>query len=494
MAPRTIVIGAGVAGMTTALILARHGHHVSLVEAFPQAAPTLRGFHRGGIYFDTGLHYTGGLAPGEILDRYLHWLDLRDVTPVPYNPRCFDRFRFSSDGMEFSFPIGREQIQATLLDAFPDQRLGIITYLDDVRTAFESSPFLNPERDFSRNDLDVMLREQSLTDYLQTHFSDDRLKSILSMHSLLYGVSPDECPFSNHARIVGSYYQSVHGVNGGGRGVVHAFEQALNTVGVQTFFGQAAHGIVLDTTGDIRGVELKNGEILKSTQIVCTTHPSVLAHLLPAEAMRPAFRRHMQSLEDTPSAYMLFGISDAPLDLLDRSNLFVCPDTDVPSFFRPGRHPESGPFYIASTEQPGNATSRAIIAIAPGHASMVDAWKETHTGRRPNSYQQHKSERLKAMRDHLLDLAPELSSVRFIDGATPLTLRDYMRTPTGSLYGARHSIHQLNPMPVTRIPGLMLAGQSIVAPGLLGAIISAVLTCGFLVGHDIIRKELRACH
>ena len=81
----------------------------------------------------------------------------------------------------------------------------------------------------------------------------------------------------------------------------------------------------------------------------------------------------------------------------------------------------------------------------------------------------------------------------FVDGATPLTLRDFMHAPAGSLYGAGHTAGQFNPAPVTRIPGLWAAGQGVVAPGVLGAVVSAFLACGCVIGHDILRGEVRAC-
>lgn len=493
MTSRTIVIGAGVAGMTSALLLARHGHQVTLLDAFPMAAPTLRGFHRQGVYFDTGLHYTGSYGSGEILHRYFRYLHLPELQRTGYDPNGFDHIRYPNHNLEFSFPTGYDRIRETLHAAFPQERDGIDTYLTDVRTAFDASPFLNPERDFSQDDLGAMPQDITLSAYLNRTFTAPRLKSILSIHSLLYGVSPDEGPFSNHARIVGSYFQSVHGIQGGGLAIVRAFEQAMESAGVQTRYGQKATRIVLDSAGSLCGVATDQDEILPATQVVCTTHPGVLIDLLPPEAVRPAFRRRLRALEDTPSAYMLFGIADTPVDLLERRNLFICPDMHVPDFFHPERSPEDGPFYVAATEQAGKADKRAIIVITPGYAEALASWADSRPGRRPEAYRQHKAERLHTIRARLLALAPELRSVRFIDGATPLTLRDYMRTPSGSLYGARHSIHQFNPVPATRVPGLLLAGQSIVAPGLLGAVVSAFLTCGFCIGHDVIRKELRRC-
>jgi all-trans-retinol 13,14-reductase len=46
---------------------------------------------------------------------------------------------------------------------------------------------------------------------------------------------------------------------------------------------------------------------------------------------------------------------------------------------------------------------------------------------------------------------------------------------------------------VTRLGNLYLAGQSIVAPGVLGAMISGFVACGSFLGHDRLRSELKKC-
>jgi all-trans-retinol 13,14-reductase len=46
-------------------------------------------------------------------------------------------------------------------------------------------------------------------------------------------------------------------------------------------------------------------------------------------------------------------------------------------------------------------------------------------------------------------------------------------------------------LPLTRIPGLLLAGQNILMPGVLGGIISAALAVGFALGHDSALEEFR---
>ena len=54
-------------------------------------------------------------------------------------------------------------------------------------------------------------------------------------------------------------------------------------------------------------------------------------------------------------------------------------------------------------------------------------------------------------------------------------------------------VGQYNPHPVTRLAGLYLAGQAVVSPGILGAILSGLVACGSILGHDRLRKEIRSC-
>jgi len=124
---------------------------------------------------------------------------------------------------------------------------------------------------------------------------------------------------------------------------------------------------------------------------------------------------------------------------------------------------------------------------------QVKAWAGTRQGQRPREYTAYKTAALTTMRQALTNACPELARVRYVDGATPLTLKDWMGAPNGALYGARHSIDYFNPQPMTRVPGLYLAGQSVVAPGVLGAVVSGYLASGLVIGFPPLWKELRSC-
>ena len=64
-----VIIGAGIAGLTAAALLAHEGVPVTLVEAHNQAGGCAGTFCRGPYVFDVGATQVAGLGPGGIHDR-----------------------------------------------------------------------------------------------------------------------------------------------------------------------------------------------------------------------------------------------------------------------------------------------------------------------------------------------------------------------------------------------------------------------------------------
>ena len=75
--------------------------------------------------------------------------------------------------------------------------------------------------------------------------------------------------------------------------------------------------------------------------------------------------------------------------------------------------------------------------------------------------------------------------------STPLTYRDYTLTPGGSAYGVRKDCRNLlmtTLSPRTPIPNLLLTGQSLILHGVEGVTMTALRTCGELLGKDYVWK------
>ena len=112
----TIVIGAGVSGLTAAILLAQNGRKVALLERSHAVAPTIRGFFRGDIYFDTGFHYAGMFGPGEPLARLCERLGILSHIKIREDQRTIgDRFRCTDPEFEFGFKVTLQSLMCQLV-------------------------------------------------------------------------------------------------------------------------------------------------------------------------------------------------------------------------------------------------------------------------------------------------------------------------------------------------------------------------------------------
>lgn len=489
-----IVIGAGVSGITSAITLAQNGYHVALLEKADRTAPLLRGFARAGVHFDTGFHYSGGLGAGEPLDLFFRYLGLADrINSYPFDEEGFDLFSCGRPDFEFQVPTGYTRIEGKLSEAFPDEREAIKSYLAKVRSICATMPYLNLSAEIDPNAALKRILGPTLQETLDDLTGNVLLKSLFSMHSLLYGVSCTEVSFAQHAAIVGSYYQSARGISGGGLSLARACDARLAELGVDVLCSSEVTRITVGSGGALAGVELASGDVLTCNAAIATLHPRLLLDLAADGTFRPAYRKRLGALEETVSAFLCFAVSGNPLPSLAGANRFLLPDAGC--LYELGKRPiGEAPLYLSAAYREGGGEPHGFIGICPTLFSETAQWESSRFGRRPGAYRQFKAEALGQMQSQIERAYPDVAgNIQFIEGSTPLTVRDFCNTPLGGLYGVKHMVGQYNPHPVTRIPGLFLAGQAVVAPGVMGAVISGLLACGTILGHDLLRKKIKAC-
>ncbi|UFS69356.1 NAD(P)/FAD-dependent oxidoreductase [Geomonas sp. RF6] len=489
-----IVIGAGISGITSAITLAQHGYQVALLEKAQVSAPVLRGFSRRGVHFDTGFHYAGGLAPGEPLDLFLRYLGVLDgIATFPFSDEGFDIFHCASERFQFAVPAGYDRLREALSEAFPAERGAVERYLEMVAAVCREMPYLNLDAEIDSGNMLQRVIGPSLSDVLDALTENRLLKSVLSMHTLLYGVSRSEISFAQHASIVGGYYESARGIRGGGVSLARVFDARLETLGVECRTGCGVSEICVSPGGEVSGVRLDSGEVLAAKACISTVHPRMLLHIAPHGAFRPAYRKRLEMLEETVSACIAFATCNDSVPALAGCNRFLLPDPEALEHLG-ARGIEDGPLYLSAAYRNGGSDPAGFLAIFPAKAGETERWGESSLGRRPQEYGAFKSELLERMRGRIEREFPELAAtIEHFEGSTPLTIRDYCSNPGGGLYGVKHMVGQYNPHPVTRVSGLFLAGQGVVAPGLLGAVLSGLLACGSILGHDRLRKDIKGC-
>ncbi|MBK0001489.1 NAD(P)/FAD-dependent oxidoreductase [Erwinia sp. S38] len=496
--PSAVIIGAGASGMVSALLLAMHGYRVSIVERAKEPGVTLRGFLKSRVYFDSGVHFVGELSPHGVLTAYLRYLGIRDLPSVEFDRHCFETVRFSDRG-DFSLAADYDKMLAGLCADFPAEKEGIHRYMADVKAAYYSSAFHTLQGSPFRDETDPRWHIP-LQNYIAGFIRDPWLQSLLAIPCLYHGVSPENVSFLQHARVAGTHFGGVRTFAQGGLSLVKAFEQRLAEEGVVLHCNRRAVQIHCKSDGTLSEVELDNGERLGCSVVIYTGHPGFLPQMLPEKALRPAAVNRMNQLYDGMSAHLLYlsGGTEPP-PLLDKKNLLYCQHArSFTEAFKPHHRGTSGPFYIMPgpsvlNRESGLFDSVDFVATIPCDAAEYRAFYGTGSGKRPSAYRTQKKQRLNALYASLCRSVPEIEGLRLVDGATPATLQKYLYSPGAGMYGVAHDITQFNPLPVTRVAGLFVAGQAVTGPGVMGATISAFLACGYLLDHQNLLNGVRAC-
>lgn len=488
------IIGAGLSGLASSIILSKNGLKTVLIERSAMTAPLVRGFKRKGHYFDTGFHHAGGIgegSTGRIMLDYMGVLSRLRLHSSKDN--IFGVVKFRDSSYEFQFPAGYENLKQRLESAFPGEKDFIQKYLNEIKQQCSLLPFLNLDADLKKMNILENIHGKSLADFFASHTDNSYLKSVLSVHCLLNGVPPNEQGLMNYAYIVGPYYESVNNIDGGGSALVSAYEKTAKENGVDILLNMEAEKLLFSASGELTGIRLKDNAQIDSSNIISTIHPLNLLPLVPETLFRPSYVKRIRALDETPSAFILFGTSEVDLLNMIGVSLYLVP----PHGFDFGDYSlqiENRPINVIITDadkKESNIKSRFIM-ICPASIREVEQWGNSTRETRPQEYLEFKEKTCMRMLDLFISFYPDLKGrVHALDFSTPLTLKAYSGSPYGSMYGAKHRIEQYNPFPMTSVKGLYLAGQSIVAPGLLGTLVSAFMACGNILGPDLLRGALK---
>lgn len=487
-----LVIGAGASGMSCALALAKAGRSVRIIEKANRTAPVIRGFKRGGLHFDCGFHYAGSLGPGEPFAQILNYLDIYErLECIPLAPEGADVIRIENPSVQVPIPHGWDRLEESLCQRFPSDTAGVIQYLSMVRDVFEDIPksFFDING-FGANSLWDDGLGPSLKEVLDDLIQDPRLKAVLAAQSFLYGTYPDETPFIVHARIMGTHFQSLYTVSGGGSAIADAFDATLADSGVEVMLSAEAESLVLDADGRISAVLLTDGTEVTAKDYVFSGHPWVLANLLPDSFQLGRMAKRLRRLQDTFSAHILFCETDFVPHCLNMKNAIV--HYDLKHGILRDDVPVSKRRFLASFCQPSGDGRQTFTVIFPESHSVVAPWSDSHYGRRDAEYDRFKNEATASFLERLQSGLPELKHrVRVVGAATPLTIKHYCSTPeTAGIYGVKHRCGQVPVLPTTRIPNLYQCGQAVVTPGLFGAIYSGLIATAVMTDGEQLRKDL----
>lgn len=486
-----VVVGAGIAGLTAAALLARAGLAVELLEAHHQSGGCAGTFRRGPYTFDVGATQVAGLEPGGSHRRLLAHFGLPLPEATPLDPACVvdladgrppvriwrDPARWAAE-RERQFPGSSRFWQ---LCAALHQANWAFAGRDPVlppRTLWDLSQLLPALR--PANLASGLLAGATVADLLALSGcgDDPRLRRFLDLQLRLYSQEPAD-------RTAALYGATVLAMGQEPLGLWH-LEGSMQVLSRQLEGALAAAGGQLRLRHRVSGLERRNapsgapwlvrGERLgpgsrpepferQAGDVVLALPVQSLPELLGSQ-LPPGYRQRLTTLPDPSGALVLYGAVER--DLLPAA----CPAHLQLDWAEPGSL-----FVSVSREGDGRAPAGQATVIASVF-TPARSWFALE----PAAYDQAKAEAMAGIQRGLqLLLGVEPAQWRHAELATPRGFARWTGRPYGFVGGLGQHPSRFGPFGLasrTPLPGLWLCGDSIhPGEGTAAVGLSALMAC-----------------
>ncbi len=386
-----VVIGAGVAGLATAALLARDGFAVRVVERHGQPGGRAGVLRRGGYQFDTGPSWF--LMP-EVYDHFLRLLGTSleqelDVVRLDPEYRVFSGANADPrPGEPVTIPDGYERIRALFEARQPGLGPALDRYVRDAeallelaREAFLYNPFRRwrvlLQRRIVRG-LPIIARQRgrSLAKLVRAMVNDPVLRQILEYPAVFIGTDPRQAPGLYQLMSAMDLKQGVFYPRGGFAAVIDLFERLARESGVQIDYdtevtqilveGHRAVGVAARRRGD-EAVTRIDAEVVVSGADLHHTETA----LLPKGLADHSDRWWDRTVSGPGGVIAMLGVQ-GELPTLAHHNLFFAADWDgnFDAIAAPeGVVPEGASFYLSRTTatdpQMAPAGCEALFLLIP---------------------------------------------------------------------------------------------------------------------------------
>ena len=482
-----VIIGSGIGGLLCGVILSREGFDVCVVEKGRKTGGCLQNFTRGGLVFDTGVHYLGSLDDGQVLNTLFRYAGITgEVGFKRLADNGYDTMTFLDSGREYRHAIGYDRFVDELSADFPTERENIARYADKIRAINDSFPLNNLLMPGSAGP-DMSIFSTSVSDFLKSITPDRRLRDVLAGTNMLYAGMAEKTPVFIHALVMHSYIMSAYKVIGGSEKIADLLADEIGANGGTILLNSEVVGMTQGADGNLESVTLADGVVIEGKNFIANIHPTAVAEMMDPSRVRKTYIERMKSLENTISVFAVYAaMKEGALPVLNTNHYCYRSDNVwLADTYEEKTWPEG--FFLSSTPQTADETSsRAVTILGYMKYEETEKWEGTRVGRRGADYEEFKNVKREKMLDLVEKKFPSFRSG--IDGvwtSTPLTYRDYTSTARGSMYGIFHDCTDFMKGHVThktKIPNLFLAGQNASLHGIFGVAVSSLLTCGSLVG------------
>ena len=517
----TIIIGSGAGGLSTALCLARAGQKVAVIEQHYVPGGWCHSFYIDGHRFSPGVHYIGGMDKGESTCNLYEGLGIaNELVFFRMNKEAYEHCWIGDNRIDM--PAGIDHLSDSLSLRFPKEKKGIKKYLALVKTVSREL-FLIPKMSGFWDNITIPYRTRHLGKYglfklkrvIDWHIKDPLLKKVLNIQCGDHGLPPSKASFPFHCALMDHYFNGGFYPMGGGAAIVKAMTNAIKKYGGEIKTGHAVKKILLEADknnstayhGKAVGVELQNGEIIRSKRVVSNADPGTTYKLVGHQNLSPKLIKKLDATRYSVTSLMFFISVDMDVREagIDSGNIWFMPNKDMDGIYEDLtkvsilEKDEFDSLFIScsSLKDPlsfnGKHHTLEVVTFID-----YDSFKADNGGQQDNeeTYRKIKERLSEKLMNTFKRILPAIhKNIVHLEVGTPITNEYYINSTKGNVYGTEKGFMQTGPFSYkakTEIENLYMCGASIMSHGVAGASYSGVKTAAEILGcteDDLIQKD-----
>ncbi|WYP28121.1 phytoene desaturase family protein [Alkalihalobacillus sp. FSL W8-0930] len=431
-----VIIGGGLAGLSSAISLAHKGFQVKLFEKNAHFGGKMRRYQLGTASFDFG---PNTITMPEVFNRVI-----RESGAEPKDYFTFKRLdthtrNYFTDGTYLDMTADQDVMKQNLA-SFSIPRESYDRYLKDISTLYAlSKEHFFPRtfaswKDYLSPSLTKALLQvhpfTSLDTFHRRYFTNEKVVQMFNRYATYIGSSPYLSPATFSMIAYLELIQGVYYVKGGNPGIAEGFVTRAKELGVELYTNTEVVRIQVSNK-KATGVELANGSHVSCDQLIMNGDLLQVYPELVAEKDRPSFSNQKRDkLEPSISAFVILAALNKRLPSLIHHQVYFSEDyqQEFKDLFEKRMYSDQPTIYICNSSYTDHSASPDgdnlfILVNAP-------ALQSHGTARDVEEYKQHIYHVLKTV--YGLDLAPHIAQDQVI---SPKHIQGDYNAYKGALYG-----------------------------------------------------------